>query len=372
VLQEQSVQLLQEFFKSQRRANRQEAASLKSFLREDAIRKTPHDLGGVRSAHAESHFYALKSVAGMRLHYRQSMAKEASQPKPQTYLCLHGANTSSSFFEPLLSSLLTPTLMSVSSGALRILVPDLLGHGASDRFKKSQSYSFSLAMNALLEWVQAMDLQAFTVITHDTALVWGLMLKALMPERVVSLVGLNPCWRSEIHAPLALASKGESSLRSSSLMGQLSQAEPSAVVLYRFMDHWLQKGSRVGDLKSHLLRLAPHLSDTELSELSCGFQQAFERTVFEAFHRLYPSLEAAFADFDLEVRDLHRHFDQDFLQKSRLMHTQPFSISVQPLPVDLVGSIVSSFAVHEALKGTEFLSQASMSRLGQVLREERL
>jgi len=385
VLKEQSVHLLQEFFKSQRLTNRQEALSSQSFLREDAIRKPIGHLSGYGSEHAESHFYTLKSVSGMRLHYRQAHRRDA--PFAQTYLCLHGANTSSSFFEPLLDTLLAPN----SESTTRILVPDGLGHGASDRFKKSQPYTFKLAMNALLEWMEALDLQGVTVITHDASLVWGLCLKALSPQRVVSLVGLNACWRSEspsspvlggqrqdeiqgeVGSSLYSSSSSPSSSFSSSHLGHLAQAsptsptEPSPLPLYELMDLWLQRALRVADLKSHFSGLSPDLSVDELQDLCSGFERPFERTVFEAFHRLYPPLEVALAELGLGAEDLQRHGDRDFLEKSTLMFTQPFSSARQPLPDDLLGAVLSRFAVREGLNDLEFLSPLGIARLGQTL-----
>jgi len=373
ILQEQSVSLLQEFFKSQRSASRQEAAASNTFLREDAIRKPASDLRGLGCAHAQSHFYALKSIQGMRLHYRQALSKDV--PLGQTYLCLHGANTSASFFEPFLSAMLAPpssssTLTPSLQGVSRLLVPDFLGHGASDRFKKPQAYTFKLAMNCLLEWVEALDLKALTVITHDASLLWGLMLKALMPQRVLSLVVLNACWRSALEDTSAL--KGGTSVRLPALGRALSQEEPPALALYERIDLWLQKGLGVADLEHHFARLSPDLSQDELHDLSSGFERPFERGVFEAFVRLFPSIEVALADSALRVEDLHKHLDAAFLSKSRLLFTKPFPGSVQPLPGDLVGSLLSGMSVSEELSESAFLSPVSLKRLGQVLRDEPL
>jgi hypothetical protein len=50
-----------------------------------------------------------------------------------------------------------------------------------------------------------------------------------------------------------------------------------------------------------------------------------------------------------------------------LMFTQPFSSARQPLPDDLLGAVLSRFAVREGLNDLEFLSPLGIARLGPTL-----
>ncbi|MEI6769500.1 MAG: tRNA adenosine(34) deaminase TadA, partial [Betaproteobacteria bacterium] len=94
VLKQQSVSLLQDFFKEQRRLQRLGDEQLSLFLREDAIRKPMQSMPGFHGPSCSSSHLVLTSTPGMRLHYLQAHAKSAVALK--TYVCLHGVNTCSS------------------------------------------------------------------------------------------------------------------------------------------------------------------------------------------------------------------------------------------------------------------------------------
>jgi len=380
VLAQESVQLLQSFFQSQRQWIRQEASAAKRFLREDALRKPITEISGFEAPHAQSAYHVLQGpdpLKGMRLHYRQMPALGELVGK-KTYLCLHGANTSSNFFEPLLIALgrsLTSDLpFSTPLAAPRVLVPDFLGHGASDRFKKPQAHRFAGGMQALLEWMEEVDVQELEVITHDASLVWGLVLKALMPQRVSSLVMVNPSWKPDL-------ARGESAAgeRSAPLKKVSAKVHSSSLGLYEQLGAWLQRGAKTPDLKRHFARLSPHLSTPELEDLASGFDQVFERAVFEAYDRLFPSVQAGLADWGLALSDLQKHLSPAFLRQCTWVRTRPLDgsdghadfwehacapPSLHPDPLALA---LSGLASTSILLEAQFLSKASMTQLAGVL-----
>ena len=333
VLKQQSVSLLQDFFKEQRRLQRQEGEQLSLFLREDAIRKPMDSMPGCHAPSCRSSHLVLTSTPGMRLHYLHTHSK--SEVALKTYVCLHGVNTCSSVFGPLFQNL-------CESGA-RVLAPDMMGYGGSDRFKKSQSYDFALAMRALLEWMDAKDLQEVTLITHDASLVWALVLKALRPQQVVSVIALNPCLKDE---PGLVAPRG----------------------LYARWGAWLKKGSRTQDLEAHFAALLPHLSQTQLQALSNPFAKAFERKVFEAFDVLFPSIEEALSLVGLAWSDLRAHLAPQFLAQCLVLNTQASSlVTSEPLKGDNEESLCLGFSQSEALLEQELLSPACFEQLGRWL-----
>jgi|GEM_PF-59284 tRNA(adenine34) deaminase len=333
VLKQQSVSLLQDFFKEQRRLQRLGDEQLSLFLREDAIRKPMQSMPGFHGPSCSSSHLVLRSTPGMRLHYLQAHAKSAVALK--TYVCLHGVNTCSSVFDPLLQNL-------CESGA-SVLAPDMMGYGGSDRFKKSQSYDFALAMRALLEWMDAKDLQELTLITHDASLVWALVLKALRPQQVVSVMALNPCLKDE---PGLLAPRG----------------------LYARWGAWLKKGSRTQDLQAHFAALLPHLSEAQLQALSSPFAKAFERKVFEAFDVLFPGVEEALSLVGLAWSDLSALLTPQFLSQCLVLNTQACSlVTSESLKGGEEEPMCLGFSPSEALLGHEFLSPACFEQLGRWL-----
>ncbi len=103
VLREQSVSLLQDFFKAQRRLQRQDTHALKTFLREDAIRKPIENMPGFHALSCNSSYLVLNALPGMRLHYLHARSK--SDVALKSYVCLHGVNTCSNVFDPIAPSL---------------------------------------------------------------------------------------------------------------------------------------------------------------------------------------------------------------------------------------------------------------------------
>ncbi len=332
VLKAQSVSLLQDFFKAQRHLQRQDTHALKAFLREDAIRKPIENMPGFHALSCNSSYLVLNALPGMRLHYLHARSK--SDVALKSYVCLHGVNTCSNVFDPIAPSL--------CEGGANVFAPDMIGYGGSDRFKKSQAYDFALAMRSLIEWMDAKDLQEIGLITHDASIVWALVLKALQPHRIVSVLALNPCLKDKG----ALAPQG----------------------LYARLGDWLKKGLRIQHLQPHFADLSHALFETQLTALSNPFEQAFERHVFGAFDELFPSLEEALASVGLEMTDLLAHLSPQFLAQSVLMNSKPCSlVASESLGFDSVDVLLSRFSQSEALQDRDFLSAACFEQLGQFL-----
>ena len=347
VLEEQSAALLQDFFQAQRRVRRQAAVRAKSFLREDAVRRSLESLPCFESSTLSSSFYVLKAVPGMRLHYLHG--EPSCSPSGKTYVCLHGANTCAAVFEPVFASLF-------GSGA-RVLAPDALGFGASDRFKKSRAYDFALLMQSLLEWLVFMDLKDVCFITHDASVIWALLLKALLPERVVSVLAINPCLKPSAASGSSLGAERDH---------DHGHDHPLSA-LYACFGAWLKKGSQLPHIEAHFAALSSELSAKETRALACSFEQPFERTVFEAFEVLFPSVEEAWACFDLDGKDLQVLLSSQFLSRCAWMNTLPTCLLKDSAPAAPVSSLLPGFVRRDALEHFGFLSPASFAQLGRTL-----
>ena len=163
---------LQEFFKA-RRVNPHP-------LREDALR-TPDaafaDLPGY--PWAPRYVSDLPSLAGLRMHFLD----EGSTDAPITWLCLHG--------NPAWSYLYRHMIPVFLAAGHRVVAPDLIGFGRSDKPKKDGFHAFSWHRQVLLEFVEHLDLQRVALVVQDWGGLLGLTLPMAAPQRYRGLLVMN-------------------------------------------------------------------------------------------------------------------------------------------------------------------------------------
>ncbi|MDP3846467.1 MAG: haloalkane dehalogenase [Pseudomonas sp.] len=116
--------------------------------------------------------------AGLRLHYVDAGPRDG---KP--VLMLHG--------EPSWSFLYRFMIPPVAAAGLRVLAPDLIGFGKSDKPAARSDYSFSWQVAWLREWIEALDLQDITLVCQDWGSLIGLRLAAESPERFARILLSN-------------------------------------------------------------------------------------------------------------------------------------------------------------------------------------
>ena len=172
VLAEQGGALLQDFFRP-RRAN-------PSPLRDDALR-TPDsafaDLPGY--PWAPNYISDLPALNGLRLHYLDEGAPDA----PRTWLCLHGNPSWSYLYRHMI-----PVWLAAGD---RVVAPDLIGFGKSDKPKKEGAHSFSWHRQVLLEFVERLGLQNVVLVVQDWGGILGLTLPMAAPARYTGLLVMN-------------------------------------------------------------------------------------------------------------------------------------------------------------------------------------
>lgn len=179
VLAEQSRVLMQDFFR-QRRSVQREASAQRHSLRDDALR-TPESRFKDLSAYPWQPNYVndLPALGGLRMHYLDEQGcfsdKEAGGARQLTYLCLHGHTGWSYEFRHLISSL-------VQVGH-RVIAPDLIGFGKSDKPKKTDFHTFSRHRQILLELVQRLDLKNMVLVLPVRSGRLGLTLPMAEPWR---------------------------------------------------------------------------------------------------------------------------------------------------------------------------------------------
>ena len=114
-------------------------------------------------------------IDGARLHY-------VDEGVGETILCLHGEPTWSYLYRKMIP-LLSPHY--------RVVAPDFLGFGKSDKFTETGEYSFFMHRDMLIRFIETLDLQNITVVVQDWGGLIGLPVVAARPDRFARLVVLN-------------------------------------------------------------------------------------------------------------------------------------------------------------------------------------
>jgi tRNA(adenine34) deaminase len=181
VLAEKGRALLQVFFRQRRFAQR-EASRLRLPLRDDALRTPDAAFQGLSEYQWPPHYLGdLPSLDGLRMHYldEQDACLRACDTPARTYLCLHGSPTWSYSFRNLIPSLL-------QSGH-RVVAPDLIGFGKSDKPKKDGFHTFIRHRQILLELVETLDLQNIVLVLAGQGIPLGLTLPVAAAGRYQGL-----------------------------------------------------------------------------------------------------------------------------------------------------------------------------------------
>lgn len=121
----------------------------------------------------------LPGFAGLRLHYLDEGPCEAAD----TFLCLHGQPTWSYLYRRMIPPF-------VAAGA-RVVAPDLFGFGRSDKPAEDAWYSFTRHRDALVAFIERLDLARVTLVVQDWGGLLGLTLPPDMPARFARLIVMN-------------------------------------------------------------------------------------------------------------------------------------------------------------------------------------
>ncbi|MGH8667755.1 MAG: haloalkane dehalogenase [Burkholderiales bacterium] len=114
---------------------------------------------------------------GLRAHYVREGAGES------TYLCLHGEPTWAYLYRRMIPAF-------VASGA-RVVAPDFIGFGRSDKPEDEGVYTFDFHRSFLLDFIERQNLKSITLVVQDWGGLLGLTLPMEMPERFERLLVMN-------------------------------------------------------------------------------------------------------------------------------------------------------------------------------------
>ena len=117
--------------------------------------------------------------AGLRVHYLDEGPRDAAV----TALCLHG--------NPTWSYLYRKMIPVFASAGLRVVAPDLIGFGRSDKPADEAAHTWDLHRGMLLALVEKLDLNNVLLVVQDWGGLFGLTLPMAMPERFTRLLVMN-------------------------------------------------------------------------------------------------------------------------------------------------------------------------------------
>src|SRR5262245_44509608 len=112
----------------------------------------------------------LAGPRGARIHYLDEGPKDAQE----LFLCLHG--------EPTWSYLYRKMIPIFVAAGHRVVAPDLIGFGRSDKWVQKSDYSFTFHRDMLLGFIERLDLKNITLVCQDWGGVLGLTLPMEMPQ----------------------------------------------------------------------------------------------------------------------------------------------------------------------------------------------
>ncbi len=185
VLASCSAALLQDFFQHRRRAARDRAEP----LRDDALRTPDEGFDALTDFAATPRYVSdLPALQGWRMHYVDEGA-----PRWATLLCLHGPGQWSYLFRHL-----------IGIDGLRVLAPDLIGFGRSDKPKREAAHRLDWHCEVLVEWLDRLAVARLVLVHSASAAPLASMLQALAAERFIGVLvapdgghDTAPAW----HAP---------------------------------------------------------------------------------------------------------------------------------------------------------------------------
>jgi haloalkane dehalogenase len=117
-------------------------------------------------------------IMGLRLHYVDEGDSSANP-----VLLMHG--------EPSWSYLYRKMIPPIANAGHRVIAPDLIGFGRSDKPIHQEDYSYKFHIDIITEFVEKLDLNGITLFCQDWGSLVGLMVVANVPDRFDRIIASN-------------------------------------------------------------------------------------------------------------------------------------------------------------------------------------
>jgi haloalkane dehalogenase len=123
----------------------------------------------------------LPGYGTLRVHYLDEPPAAAASGR--TVLCLHG--------QPTWCYLYRKMVPVFTAAGHRVVAPDFLGFGRSDKPVDDAVYTFNFHRGMLLRFIEALDLRRVTLVVQDWGGLLGLTLPVEFPDRIDRLIVMN-------------------------------------------------------------------------------------------------------------------------------------------------------------------------------------
>ncbi len=176
VLADECAALLSDFFQQRRQQQRARALAAHP-LRDDALRTPEARFAALSGDPCLPRYVSdLPALAGLRLHYLDEGPPDAAR----TWLCLHGRTAWSHAWRRML-----PVFLAAGD---RVLAPDLIGFGRSDKPKKPAVHTLAWHTRVLAEWADGLGLGPAVLVAPPGMAALASALHAALPGRFAGLL----------------------------------------------------------------------------------------------------------------------------------------------------------------------------------------
>ena len=117
-------------------------------------------------------------IGDTRVHYLDEGPKDG-----EIIFLLHG--------EPAWSYLFRKMIPTLTDAGYRVIAPDMIGFGKSDKYISTDMYTHQMHVDTMLELVTRLDLQNITAHVHDWGGLVGLRVIAEDPQRFSRVIATN-------------------------------------------------------------------------------------------------------------------------------------------------------------------------------------
>jgi haloalkane dehalogenase len=225
----------------------------------------------------EPHYATIVADDGtpLRLHYLDEGPRDG-----EIVLCLHG--------QPSWSYLYRKMIPLLTAAGYRVLAPDLIGFGRSDKPTRPEDYSYAGHVGWLSQWLTILDLQRLTLVCQDWGGLLGLRLVGDFPERFARLVIANTGLPDSTAVPDGAAE----------FLGQMYPGVPvptAAMVMEQFQSgspaaflYWVKYAGEATDFSvKDVFGILSGITD---EAVLAGYQAPFPDATFLAGARRFPAL----------------------------------------------------------------------------------
>jgi len=216
---------------------------------------------------------------------------DEGEPDGEIVLCLHGQPTWSYLYRYMIP-------IFVAAG-YRVLAPDFVGFGKSDKPTKPSNYTYAKHVAWMSAWLEGLELTAVNLFCQDWGGLIGLRLVAAYPERFARVVAAN----TGLPDGMGMPPEAAESMRE--LYATLPVI-PATEVMQRFADKggppghlfWMKYCAESPDFNVGDVMM---VSGADMTlDVRTAYEAPFPSSEYEAGARAFPSLVPIFPD-DVEI-----------------------------------------------------------------------